>query len=113
MERTSRRLLISVAQPQQAVDYQSILNCVGERIRQRLVGSVILVLIVNVVVAHVEIKHLVLLVGPDHGIVSAAPYLVLFRSGAERKAGWVNGEQNVYIRILSQIFLPSVPLVWR
>ena len=39
-------------------------------------------LIVNVVVAHVEIEHLVVLVGPDHGIISAVPYLVLFRSGA-------------------------------
>src|SRR6185295_10785268 len=106
-------LLISVAQPQQAVDYQPILDCVVERIRQSLVGSVILVLIVNVVVAHVEIEHLVFLVGPDHGIVSAVPYLILFRPGAQRKTGWVYGEQDVYFRILSQIFLPTVPLAWR
>src|SRR6478672_6705020 len=78
-------LLISVAQPQQAIDYQSILNCVVECIRQRLVRSIILVLIVNVVMAHVEIEHLIFLVGPDHGIVSVVPYLVLFRSGSERK----------------------------
>ena len=82
-----RRLLISVTQPQQPVDYQSILNCVVESIRQRLVGGVILVLIVNVVVTHVEIEHLVFLVRPDHGIVSAAPDLVLFWPGAQRKAG--------------------------
>src|SRR5690349_16491962 len=54
--------IISVAQPQQAFDYQSILNCVVESVRQRLVASVIPVLIVNVVVTHVEIEHLVVLV---------------------------------------------------
>ena len=34
-------------------------------------GSVILVLVVNVVVAHVEIEHTLVLVRPDHGIVHA------------------------------------------
>jgi hypothetical protein len=71
------------------------------------------VLIVNVVVTHVEIEHLVVLVRPDHGIVAALPDLVRFWAGAQRKAGRIDGEQNVYVRILSQISLPSVPLVWR
>ncbi|HEV8368292.1 MAG TPA: hypothetical protein VGQ39_10110 [Pyrinomonadaceae bacterium] len=53
----------------------------------RRVARVVLVLIVNVVVAYVEIKHLVLLVGPDHGIVPAVPDLVLLWPGAQRKAG--------------------------
>ena len=70
-------------------------------------------LVVNVVVTHVEIEHLVVLVRPDHGIVPVVPDLVLFWPGAQRKAGCIDGEQNVYVRILSQIFLPSVPLVWR
>ena len=44
-------------------------------------------LIVNVVVTHVEIDHLVVLVRPDHGVVPAVPDLVLFWPGAQRKAG--------------------------
>ena len=70
-------------------------------------------LIVHVVVTHVEIEHLVVLVRPDYGIVPAVLDLDLFWPGAQRKAGSVYGEQNVYVRILSQIFLPSVPLVRR
>ena len=76
-----------LAQPQQAVDDQSILNFVVEGIRQLLFGIVILVLIVNVVMAHVEIEHLVVLVRPDHWIIAAAPDLVLLWPGAEWKAG--------------------------
>ena len=45
---------------------------------ERLIGRFILVLIVNVVVTHVEIEHLVVLVRPDHGIVPAVSDLVLF-----------------------------------
>src|SRR6185503_3276946 len=102
-----------LTQPQQAIDNQPILNMVVERVRQRLIGIVILVLIVNIVVTHVEVKHLVVLVCPNHWIVTAVPNLVLFRPGAQRKAGWVYREQNVYVGILSQLFLPAVPLVWR
>ena len=44
-------------------------------------------LIVNVVVTHVEIEHLVVLVRPDHPIVAAVPDLVLFWPGVQRKTG--------------------------
>src|SRR6266704_2781620 len=108
-----RCLLLAVPQPQQAIDDQLILNRVIQRIGQRLVRSTVLVLIVNVVVTHVEVDHLVVLVGPNHGIVSTVPDLVWFWPGAQRKAARVDGQQNVYVRILAQIFFPPVPLIGR
>ena len=53
-----------------------------ESTSQRLVRSVILVLIVNIIVAHVEIEHLIFFVVPSHGIVSAATDLALLWPGA-------------------------------
>src|SRR5439155_539785 len=80
-----RCLLLAVPQPQQAIDDQLILNRVIKRIGQRLVRSTVLVLIVNVIVTHVEVDHLVVLVCPNHGIVPTVPDLVWFGPGAQRK----------------------------
>src|SRR5881628_491623 len=80
------------AQPQYAIDDQSILNWIIQGIRQRLVRGIVLVLVVDVVVTHVEVDHPVVLVRPDHGIVSAVPDLVRLWPGAEREAGRVYRE---------------------
>src|SRR6059058_4107858 len=70
-------------------------------------------LVVNIVVAHVEVDHLVLLVRPHDGIVPTVPDLALLRAGAKREARRVYGKQNVDVWILPEIFFPSVPLVRR
>src|SRR5207249_1512920 len=101
------------AQPQYAIDDHSILNWIIQGMRQRLVRRIVLVLVVDVVVTHVEVDHPVVLVGPNDGIEPTVPDLVRFRPGAQRKAGRVYGEQNVDVRILPQVFFPAVPLTGR
>src|SRR3989449_6100594 len=81
--------------------------------RQRLVRGIVLALVVDVVVTHVEVDHPVVLVGPNDGIIPAVPDLVRFWPGAQRKAGRVYGEQNVDVRILPQVSFPAVPLTGR
>src|SRR5713101_3287145 len=81
--------------------------------RQGLVRRIVLVLVVDVVVTHVQVDHLVILVRPNDGIVPTVPDLVRLWAGAERKAGRVYREQNVDVRILPQIIFPAVPLTGR
>src|SRR2546428_2184224 len=75
--------LLLVPQPQQAINDQLILNRVVQGVGQCPVGRVVPVLVVDVVVAHVEVNHPVALVRPDDRIVAAVPDLVLLRPGAE------------------------------
>src|SRR5205814_4459825 len=70
-------------------------------------------LVVDIVVTHVEVDHLVLLVRPHDGIVPTVPDLAPLRAGAKREARRVYGKQNVDVWILPEIFFPSVPLVRR
>src|SRR3989442_13856847 len=81
--------------------------------RQRLVRRIVLMLVVDVVVTHVAVDHLVILVRPNDGIVPTVPDLVRLWAGDERKAGRVYREQNVDVRILQQILFPAVPLIRR
>ncbi len=62
-------------------------------------------LVVNVIVPHIEIQHFVTFVGQSYGIVAAMPYFMLFRAGAQRKAGTVYRQQDPDIRVLRRSLL--------
>ena len=97
-----------MSKPQQAVDDQLVLQCVVELKRQLFVCAVI---VVDVVVAHVEVDHAEFLVCPHYGIVPAVPDLVGFGSVAEWKTARIDGKEYGDVRIFGQVLLPAVPFV--
>ena len=105
----AERLLIPFpAQPEQALENETVLGFAGKRGGKLFVG---LMLVVDIVVAHVEINHAIALVGPDDWIITLVPDFVRFGSGSERETGGINGEQDRDIGVRSQIVAPFVPLV--
>src|ERR1041384_4957433 len=81
--RCRRRAGRPATEPEQAVDEPLVLLCAGKGGRRTRVGVV-----VHGVVPEVGVQHLVVLVGPQHGVEAAAPLLV--RIGADREAGRVD-----------------------
>ena len=99
-----------VAEPKQRLADQTAFGFVGEGERKVPVG---MTFVVEIVVPHVYIDHAIALIGPDDGIVSIVPDLVWLGAGAEREAGWIDGEQNVDIGVGPQVLAPPVPFVRR
>ena len=76
-------LYLIFPQPKQRVNDQPVLNGIAKSRGQLSIGFVF---VVDVVVAHVHVKHAKILVRPNHGIIAAVPDLVLLWSRAKGKA---------------------------
>ena len=78
------RRVSTACEPAQAINDELVLNIIGELKGKLFVGFVI---IVNVIVPHVHIDHLIVFICPCHRIVTGVPYFALLRSCAQRKVG--------------------------
>src|SRR5215471_5388748 len=111
-QRTRRPQLsrLSSPEPHKAIEDELVLNLVAKSRRQFAIG---LVLVIDVVVAHVEVEHPVFLVGPGYRVVTTVPDFMRLGPSPEREAARVNGEQNFDVWIRSQVILPAIPFTRR
>ena len=77
-----KRLLLCRTKPEQAVENEPVLDLTFKSGRELFVG---LMLVIDVIVAHVEINHSVTLIGPNDRIITFVPDFMWFRTGSQRK----------------------------
>ena len=100
--------LFSATQPQQCIYDKAVLNFIIQLKRQFFVASVFKI---NIVVAHVIVNHFIFFVCPCNWVIAIVPNFVWLWAGAQRKAGGIDGEQNINVGIFGKIFLPPVPFI--
>src|SRR5579862_407685 len=80
-------LYLPPSQPKQAVENEPVLGFIGKGKRKFFAA---LMLIIDVVVAHVEVDHPVAFICPHDGIITRMPDFVGFGSCTERETGGIN-----------------------
>ena len=82
-----KRLLLCRTKPEQAVENKAVLDLTVKSGRELFVG---LMLVIDVIVAHVEINHSVALIGPNDRVITFVPDFMWFRTGSQRITGRID-----------------------